>query len=165
MYRDAASWCNSRFGFAQRRGFTTKLTPEIRHARWQGMSAGMPETVLDGIVDMASPDLRFDDLAAVCWALFMQDYRAAVDRGLRLVPLSYGELREAREPALRRIFAACGLPEAALAPALRAFDKDSHEGETTAHDKPVEKLPPDSPTRVAAILAHPRLALAGDMRL
>ncbi|MDE2385249.1 MAG: hypothetical protein KGO53_11585 [Alphaproteobacteria bacterium] len=165
MYRDAASWCNSRFGFAQRRGFPTVMTPEIRRARWFGMSAGMPESVLEGIVDMEAAELRFDDLAAMCWALFVQDYQSAVQAGLNLLPFSYADLRDNREATLRRIFAACGLPEDSVGPALQAFNKDSHEGESTAHDKPVAKLPPDSSGRIASILSHPRLKLDGNARL
>ncbi len=159
LYRDAISYANSRYGFVQRRGLVVDFTPENKHQRWQAASIGTPESYLDGLIDLNSDILNFDEFAAVFWALFMQDYARAKTNGIALHPFRYNELVTARGEQLAAIFKVCGLPADQLAAALAGFDKPSHEGTSSDRSKPARKLPVDAGERITRILANPKLAL------
>ena len=159
LYRDALSWANSRYGFIQRKGFESVITQANKHQRWQAMSIGEPEETLDGIVDMNSPSLRFEDFAAVAWALFMRDIARAKEAGVALNYFRYNELNNDRRHELAKIFAVCALTPASLNAALTGFEKDSHAGTASARAKPARPLPPDAGEHIARILNHPKLLL------
>ena len=128
-----------------------------RHARWSGMSGNMPVSTLDGLLNLDGEDLCFEDLAAVTWGLMIKDYQAAKNAGMKLHAFNYQQLTKARDTTVAAIFAACGIDSAQVAQALAAFDRDSHAGEETARDKPVEKLPAEAKLRIEKLLHHPAL--------
>ncbi len=165
LYRDAIGYANSRYGFIQRRGMPADITPENKHQRWQAMSVGQPESYLKGILDINSPDVRFDEFAAIAWALHMQDYARAKANGIMLHPFRYNELVADRSEQMATIFKVCGLPVGQLAQALAGFDKPSHEGTSSDRSKPARKLPADAAERITRILANPKLALDPNMIL
>ena len=159
LYRDAISYANSRYGFVQRRGLVVDFTPENKHQRWQAASIGTPESFLDGLIDINSNTLHFDEFVAVAWALFMQDYARVKASGIVLHPFRYNELVVSRSEQMAAIFKVCGLPADQLAAALAGFDKPSHEGTSSDRSKPARKLPADAGERITRILANPKLAL------
>ena len=123
------------------------------------MSVGEPESYLEGIMDIDSPEVRFDEFAAIAWALLMQDYTRAKANGITLHPFRYNELVTARSEQMAAIFEVCGLPADQLAAALAGFDRPSHEGTSSDRSKPARKLPADAGERITRILANPKLAL------
>ena len=159
LYRDTIGYANSRYGFVQRRGLVVDFTPENKHERWQAASIGTPESFLDGLIDINSNTLHFDEFVAVAWALFMQDYARAKANGIALHPFRYNELVTARSEQMAAIFKVCSLPADQLAAALAGFDKPSHEGTSSDRFKPARKLPADAGERITRILANPKLAL------
>ena len=165
LYRDALSWANSRYGFVQRRGLVVDVTPENKYQRWQAMSIGAPESFLEDLVDMNSPNVGFEDFAAVAWALFMQDFVLARNSGIKLHPFRYNELVKNRAAELAGIFTASNLPLDHLNAALAGFEKPSHEGTSSDRSKPARNLPADAGERMARILRQPKLALDPDMIL
>ncbi len=162
LYRDALSWCNSLFGFVQR--FGDSVLHDMGFM-WYMVSANSPAFQLSGLIDLENPQTTFEDLAAVAWGLFCQDYSTAIGNGVPLVPFRYNELIYDREKTITEIFKQCGLIQAHIAEGLHAFDRDSHEGSVTAHDKPVLKLSASSLERVTRLLSHPRLAVSADVIL
>ncbi len=159
LYRDAYSHANSRFGFGQRKGRPMELVLADRHARWTGFSSNTPISALDGILDLNSEDVRYEDLTAVTWAMMIQDYQKAKASGMRIEAFNYAQLLKERSATVAKIFALCGIPTNNVEKALAAFDRDSHEGEVTSRDKAVEKLPAEAKMRTDIILNHPRFKL------
>ncbi|MEO9167423.1 MAG: hypothetical protein ABI230_03380 [Aestuariivirga sp.] len=159
LYRDAVSWANSRYGFVQRRGMPADITPENKWQRWQVMAVGAPESIADGIFDIASPNVRFDDFAAISWALFMQDFARVKASGIALHPFRYNELNKYRAEEMAKIFAVCDLPQDRLNAALAGFDKPAHEGTSSDRSKPARNLPDDSAAHITRLLSNPKLAV------
>jgi len=157
MYRDAHSWCNSIYGFAQRMGMPSQMPSDRRNFTWWVQSGGEPEGFLDGLVDFQSQDLKYEELAACAWALHMREFLSAKEAGLNVLAFRFNELMQDRKGVLEEIFAYCDFDPIAVQRSLAAFDHDSHLGEETAHDKPVQKLGLEAETTIFKILAHPRL--------
>lgn len=162
LYRDALGWCNSLFGFVQRIGHAAVKDMGFM---WYMVSANRPVSQLSGLIDLENTHLAFEDLAAVAWGFFCQDYHTAIGNGVPLLPFRYNELNYEKEKTVTEIFQQCGLSPTHIAEGLRAFDRDSHEGSVTAHDKPVLKLSASSLERVTRVLSHPRLAVSADVIL
>jgi hypothetical protein len=165
LYRDAVSWANSRYKFVQRRGMPADITPENKLQRWQVMSVGEPESIADGLFDIASPYVRFDDFAAISWALFMQDFARTKASGIALHPFRYNELNKSRAEEMAKIFVACDLSLDHLSAAMAGFEKPAHEGTSSDPSKPARNLPLDSAAHITCILANPKLALDPNMIL
>jgi hypothetical protein len=159
MYRDAVAWCNSLHGFVQRMGFSGPMSMDVRRFSWMMTSGGEPESYLEGLIDFNAEPFPFWELAACGWALHIQQFLAARKSRMEIHALRYNELVHDRESEMRAVFNYCGLDHAMLSKGLKAFDHDSHEGEKTSHDKPVEKLTEAAKTRVIEVLRHPRLAI------
>ena len=94
MYRDAQSWCNSVFGFAQRFDATLEVPRDQRGFSWWIISGATPQDWLAGLVDMHADVVTFDRVAAAAWALHLQDFRASVTAGMRFHCLRYDALLE-----------------------------------------------------------------------
>lgn len=165
LYRDALGWCNSLYGFLQRFGVPISAPLEMRHFIWYMISAATPETVLNGILDLNSPDLHIEDILAVGWALHAKDFIAAQSAGLAAHAFRYNEMQADRTSVVGDILAACGFSDRSLSVALNAFDHDSHEGEVTSHDKPVLKLSTQAKQRILNLLAHPLLSVDPEILL
>ncbi len=157
LYRDAHSWTNSFYGFAQRKGVSTQLPRNSRSDRWQRMSVSMPESFVRGILDFDADDLRFEDMAAVTWARNIHEFLEARSNGMVMHSFSYQQLTKDRAATVRAVFAACGISDHNLGQALEAFDHDSHQGQNTSHDIVVEKLPDEARARIDKVLSHPLL--------
>ena len=162
LYRDALTWCNSLFGFIQRIGPSALQDMGFM---WYMVSGNSPVSELTGLIDLENPHTTFEDLAAVAWAFFCQDYHTAIGNGVPLLPFRYNELIYDKEKTITEIFQRCGLNQGRIAEGLHAFDRDSHEGSITAHDKPVLKLSASSLERLTRLLSHPRLAVSADVIL
>ncbi len=165
MYRDAIGLCNSHYGYAQRVGDFVAKFFEHRHFLWWIMSGNEPMTFYDGLIDLDSANLGFEDLAACSWGLQMQEFIAARAKGLEAMAFRYNELLADREGEVEKVFHHCGLDASKVKPALNAFDHDSHEGERSSRDKPVQKLDEVAYARIREILAKPKLALNPDLIL
>jgi len=158
MYREAISWCNSRYGFLQRRGLPFVPTPEGRRSRWQQMSVGTAPAFLEGVVDLDSDATRFVDLAAASWCQMIGEYQAATS-SMPMTPIRYDHLLADPVQNLRRLFAACQLSPDLAEKAQAAFAKDSHEGELSSRSRPVEKFNAADNARILEILSHPKFNL------
>ncbi len=159
MFRGAEGYVASRHRFVQRRGFAHVLTPENWRDRWRTASIGAPESLLEGIVE-TDPAPLFAEMIAVCWALFMQDVAAAQAKGMVFHLIRFEAMKANTRAEIEAVFKVCNLPLENIGAALRALDKDSHEGTASARTKPADDLPPGSAARIANILQHPRLAVA-----
>ncbi len=155
MYRDGESWCESVFRFAQRMGSHFSLDAAERQFVWWIMSGNRPQSELDGIVDMNSDSVRFDDLAAVCWALHLRDQRQ-LPQSRNMLALRYNEFNSNRAEIITKLFEGLGL-RVDMQEALKAFDADSHEGSRTARTIAVDGFDADNFARVRLILAHPNV--------
>ncbi len=165
MFRDAVAWCNSLFGFVQRNGLPQPLSQETRHFSWMMSSGGEPETFLDGLMDINAEPFAFGDMAACAWGLHLRQFQAAKANGMKIHAFRYNELLHDRDGVMKAVFAHCGLDATKVYEGLKAFDQDSHAGEKTAHDKPVEVLTEHAKARIKEILQHPRFAgVANDGR-
>jgi hypothetical protein len=165
MFRDAVAWCNSLYGFVQRNGLPQPLSQETRRFSWMMSSGGEPETFLDGLMDFNAEPFAFGDMAACAWGLHLQQYQVAKATGMKIHAFRYNELLHDREGVMKAVFAHCGLDATKVYEGLKAFDHDSHAGEKTAHDKPVEVLTEPAKARIEEILRHPRFAgVANDCR-
>jgi hypothetical protein len=164
MYRDAVSWCNSVFGFAQRMGMTVPMSREMRFFGWKIQSAGESERFLDGLLDLESEDVQFEQIATCAWSLHQQEFLAARKAGMKLHAFRYNELMEDRIGVLKRLFSYCGLNPDNTESGLSAFDQDAHEGEESSHNKPVLKLDDAARMRILALLKHPRLNFDSNLR-
>ena len=165
MYRDAVTWCNSMFGFAQRMGMPAPMPFASRQYIWMLQSCAEPISFFEGIVDIENPALTFEDLAACAWALHMQEILAARARDMKFFTFRYSELLRDRAGVLNLIFKHCGFNPARIADGLEAFDHDAHEGEQSAHDRPVVKLGADAKKRIVKILQNPSFAFNPDLIL
>jgi hypothetical protein len=166
LYRDAMSWANSYYGFAQHQvGVTMETLPEDRSFRWRAMSGNALPGELDGLVDMDAPSVTFDQLVAVCWALHIRDYQLAHAQGMDFLAVRYTELLQDRTANIAKILRYCGLDPGLSAATLTAFDTDSHQGTRTSHDKPVAKFNEENYGQVAKILAIPRINLDSEILL
>jgi Sulfotransferase domain len=155
MYRDGESWCESVFRFAQRMGGHFLLDAEERQFVWWIMSGNRPQSELDGIVDMKAHSVRFDDLAAVCWALHLRDVEQS-GYGPNILALRYNELNADRAAMIKKLFDWLGLhcdPQETL----KAFEADSHEGSRTARTIAADGFKAENFERVRMLLAHPQL--------
>jgi hypothetical protein len=157
LYRDAYSWTNSFYGFAQRKGVSIQLPRNTRSDRWQRMSVSMPESFVRSILDFDVDDLRFEDMAAVTWARNIHEFQDARSTGKVIHSFSYQQLTKDRVATVRAVFAACGISDHNLGHAIEAFDHDSHEGQNTSHDIVVEKIPDEAKARIDKVLSHPLL--------
>ena len=153
LYRDAQSWANSVFGFAQHFGSTLAVRPDDREFLWWIMSGATPQQWLDRLVDMNAAEVTFDRLAAVAWALHLDGFRRAVTGGMRFQCLRYDALLADRAGSLQALFNGAGLEMVDLQAALAAFEVDSHAGTSTAKGMVVEKFGDREYANVAAVLA------------
>jgi hypothetical protein len=156
--REALAWCNSLYGFVQRLGYSFPMAPAEKRLSWVLSSLGRPESFLDGILDLDSEDSHFDQIEAIGWLILARLRREAEAGGMVFHSFDYDVLNARREETVARLFAASGLPASAVAPALTAFDGDSHEGEVTSHDKPVQKFDAAAEARIRSMLSNPMLA-------
>ncbi len=162
MYRDAISWCNSNFGFWQRWGLPVPMPFSERHFVWDTESGYEGEAYLQGLLDFNREGLTFAELAACSWALHAQEFLYARQSGLNAMALRYNELLSDRTSTLESVFNFCGIVTQDMEKVMQAFEADAHEGELTAHSKPVQKLSPGDTTNILRILENPRFALSPD---
>ena len=160
MYRDAQSWCNSVFGFAQRFGATLEVPRDQRGFAWWIIAGATPQDWLAGLVDMDADVVTFDRVAAAAWALHLQDFRAALAAGMRFHCLRYDALLADREGSLAALFASTGLRMADMAASLAAFDGDSHAGTITARGLAFQVFGDRERANIAEVLAA--RSLGGD---
>jgi hypothetical protein len=165
LYRGAEDWCNSGFGFAQRMGVGPEMDEGQRRFTWWIMTGDEPVQTAEGLVDFASAETGFEEGAALAWAVHLRDVRAAMAGGMRFHFLRYEELVAHRMASLEALFAYLGVTPVDMTGSLTAFDADAHEGTATASSVPVQQLGADARARIARLLAHPRLALTGDVIL
>ncbi len=165
MYRDAMSWCNSNYGFWQRWGLPAPMPFGERQFVWDTESGYEGEEYLKGLVDFDREGLTFPELSACSWALHVEEFLRARQKGLHAMALRYNELLSDRVATLKAVFDFCELVPQNFDKAMQAFDADSHEGELTAHSKVVQELTPDDASRILRILGNSRLALSPDLRL
>ena len=76
--------------------------------------------------------------------------------------LRYNELLSDRTSTLDAVFNFCGNTIKDMEKVRHAFEADAHEGELTAHSRPVQKLSPDEASNILRILANPRVSLSPD---
>ncbi len=165
MYREAMSWCNSDFGFWQRWGLPTPMPFGERHFVWDTKSGVEGEDYLKGLVDFNQQGLTFAELSACSWALHVEEFLHAQQNGLNAMALRYNELLSDRATTLNKLFNFCGVLPKDLQKVGHAFDTDAHEGELTAHSKPVQKLAAADAANILRILENPRFALSPDVVL
>jgi D-alanyl-D-alanine dipeptidase len=165
MYRDALSWSNSHYHFAQKHGATLDLSIDKRSFYWWIMSGGKSEDFLERVVDMKAERVGFDALSAMSWALHIQQFEDAKRSGVPLYALRYNELMEQREQTLNELFSHLGIPHGHVAATLKAFEIDAHQGTRTARRSDDLHFGPENYAVVEAILAHPRVSLDPHIRL
>jgi hypothetical protein len=164
MYRDALGWCNSVYGFAQRMSMPTPMPRDMRNFIWNIQTGKEPVDSLDGILDLESDDVRFEDLAACSWSLHAKEFEAARESGINFHAFRYNELLQNRAGVLRGIFVHCGLDPRGVETGLAAFDRDAHAGEEWSQDQKVVRLDAEANARVVALLRHPRLNTDPDLQ-
>jgi hypothetical protein len=165
MYRDGKSWTNSIYHFAQKMGGKMIVDRDMRDFAWWIISGNSSQKELDGVVDMTADVVTFDTLAAVAWALHIKQYSEAIAVGVPMMAVRYNELTHDREKTVARIFQHCGISSDAVAQTLDAFDADSQEGTRTARSIAVSHFNDENYQRVAAVFAHPRIAIDPDLIL
>lgn len=161
MYREAQSWCNSVFGFAQRFGTTLAVPPTERDFTWWIISGATPQEWLAGLVDIDARIVTFDRLAAAAWGLHLEQFRGAVAAGMAFHCLRYDALLADRDGSLQALCAAAGLKIADMPAALAAFDADSHAGTITAHGMAVQVFGDRERANVSAVLSALPQPVAG----
>jgi hypothetical protein len=165
MYRDAMSWCNSDYGFWQRWGLPAPMPFGERHFVWDTESGNEGEDYLTGLVEFNREGLTFSELSACSWALHVEEFQRARANGLDALAVRYNELLADRVSTLNSVFAFCGVNLQSIDKALQAFESDAHEGELTAHSKPVQKLEPLDRETIMRILANPRFSFSPNVIL
>ena len=165
LHRNAVDWCNSVYGFVQREGLPTPMPLEMRQFVWWIMTGGLPESLARDLTDFDGGDLKFVDIAAAAWGIHTQQFHRARSSGMKFITTDYIELNTNRRETVVRLLEACGLPSSCADQALKAFNRDSHEGTRTSHEKAVELMSDEARQRVRKILSNSRLAIDPDIRL
>ncbi len=154
LYREAESWCNSIYGFAQRMvGLPIVMAPSDRDFIWWIMSGNTPPAQLGGLVDLTAEVVTFDAMAAAAWVLNRRFYAEALAQGVPMQATRYDALVQDRAGTLARIFGHCGLGMVDMAAVMQAYDTDSHGGTASARSLPVRHFSQSERARVHAFLA------------
>jgi len=164
LHRDALGYANSLFHFVQRLGIPADLPMEGRDFIWRMNSAATPPAWLEGILDLARPDLHHCEISAAGWALNLEWLRQARAEGVAFQTFHYQDLLAHREATLSALFQAAGLPSFDMAAALAAFDHAAHDGATFYETDQAISLTPAEHARIRALLALPRLGLTPESR-
>ena len=128
LHREALGYANSLFHFVQRIGIPAALPMEGRDFTWKMNSAATSTAWLDGLIDLARPDLHHCEISAAGWALNLEWLRQARAEGLAFQTFHYEDLLAQREATLNTLFQAAGLPTFDMQAALTAFDRAAHDG-------------------------------------
>ena len=162
LYREGKAWCNSVYHFVQRHGTVLDLDMEQGQFIWWIISGAKPQSLLDGVVDMATDRVGFDALAAVAWVLHLRDDVLEGCKDVELVPLRYEELNAERGAMIAQVFGQCGIDLSNIPAALLAFDADSHAGSKTSRAVPALDFGNDSVAVMDHIFAHPSMRFPAD---
>lgn len=164
LHRDALGYANSLFHFVQRVGVPARMPMEGRDFIWHMNSAASPQAWLDGILDLAQPDLHHCEVFAAGWALNIEWLRRARAEGVPFQTFHYQDLVTNPETTLRSLFQAARLQSFDMTAALGAFDHAAHDGASFYETDQVISLTPAEHAKIRAILARPRLGLSPDSR-
>lgn len=162
LYREGKAWCNSVYHFVQRHGTMLDLDMEQGQFIWWILSGAKPQSLLDGVVDMAANRVGFDALAAVAWVLHLRDDVLEGCKDVEVVPLRYDELIAERGALIAQVFGQCGIDASNIPAALLAFDADSHAGSKTSRAVPALDFGKDSVAVMERIFVHPKMLFPAD---
>lgn len=158
MYRDGARWARSFYYFMRNLGIEPVLDRETRQFVWWIMSGAADPAKLAPYVDMDAEEVYQEQLLAPIWALDLDEYLRQFDQGVPFLAVRYNELTADRTGVVARLLRHCGLPNGALAQAMRAFERDSQEGTAIARSNRAASYTEANAARFLATLArHPRI--------
>ena len=153
MYRDALSWSDSFLQFFIDVGAPIPLPRPVRNFAWGLISGDAPLKVLGRSIDLNARMTAPEGVIAAAWVRYLETYLALLDRGVPFLALRYNELVSDRQGELARLFRHCGLSEADVAQAMRAFDEDSQKGTVVGQKGDKAKFGPEAIATIKTILA------------
>ncbi|MHB8752110.1 MAG: sulfotransferase domain-containing protein, partial [Aggregatilineales bacterium] len=93
---------------------------------------------LAAYLDQNSAEISTVQILTLWWISIMEWYLAKTNSKTPILPLRYTDMNARPQETITKVFDYCELPNSEVTRALRAFDKDSHEGTAMARDKAKE---------------------------
>jgi hypothetical protein len=140
LYRDTLGWVNSFHRIFHKLQMLESVTVDA----WQHQYEGFLHTDLSHLRSFLAPQqqqLTLVEQLTLWWIAIMEWYLIQWQAGVPVLAVRYTDLNGARELTLNAIFAHCGLPAAAVQPALSAFAADSQAGTLLAREHPDQGSP------------------------
>ena len=154
LYRDAVRYANSMFRLAQRvTGQSDFLEdPNATQLGWDFASAQAPAEEASRYLEEGQSN--FDNLEAIvlAWVLRIRAAKEAFASGIPIFPLHYADLTSDRHKSTSLLLSGCGIGNKHLDIGLRGFDRDAHEGSSTANSVPTKDLNDQQRQRVIHLL-------------
>lgn len=154
MYRDAEGYVNSIYRFVQRivgeEAFFND--PEVRKIMWYFSSVNAPLSLMDEYLSADEDATYIVDVMALGWMLRTDAYLAALGHNVALQPLHYKDLNTDRRAETEKLLTGFGIPIEHTDVAMRAFERDAHEGSGSENAVPAHPLDDAQRERVHELL-------------
>ena len=154
LYRDAFGWANSVYAMMRQYDFPDTLTGPDRALAWSIFAAAADPAPLDGLIDLAAPEVPMELALGPALSCNMAEYTHHLTAGVPFLALRYNAFNRDRQASIARLLRHCGLPEDHAGAALQAFERDSQSGTHLAQEVTTHRLSPDCLDRLAALVAR-----------